>query len=71
MAEDYRSGDALFAFGEDCLVREWNGQAEELTGIPADDALGRPCWEVFGGTDENGGVICHPGCSRRRLLEDG
>lgn len=71
MAETYRSGEALFAFDARLSVLAWNEEAERLTGIAADDAVGRPCWEVLRGVSERGDVICHPGCSAARLAREG
>ena len=71
MTTDFRSGDALMALGPDLRVDAWNDELELLTGIPASDAVGRPCWEVLGGLDERGAVICHPGCSAARLTREG
>jgi len=71
MTTVFRSGDALLAFAPDLRVDAWNGELESLTGIPAAEAIGRPCWEVLGGLDERGAVICHPGCSAARLARKG
>jgi DNA-binding CsgD family transcriptional regulator len=72
MATVFRSGDALMAFGPDLRVDAWNDELESLTGIPAAEAIGRPCWEVLAGLDERGGaVICHPGCAAARLALEG
>jgi len=65
-----RSGDALFAFDADLTVVSWNQAAEELTGVSADDAVGRYCWEVLGGHDERGNLVCHRGCSTARLTRE-
>ena len=67
----FRSGDALMALGPGLRVKTWNEELESLTGIPAAEAIGRPCWEVLGGLDERGAVICHPGCSAARLTREG
>jgi DNA-binding CsgD family transcriptional regulator len=67
----FRSGDALMAFAPELRVDVWNDELESLTGIPATEAIGRPCWEVLGGLDERGAVICHPGCSAARLAREG
>jgi PAS domain S-box-containing protein len=67
----FRSGDALVVFDRDLTVVSWNRAAEELTGVPADAAVGRPCWEVLGGHDESGNLVCHQGCSTARLARDG
>lgn len=67
----FRSGDALFAFDADLTIVSWNEAAEALTGIAAEAAVGRHCWEVLGGHDECGNLICHPGCSTARLAREG
>jgi DNA-binding CsgD family transcriptional regulator len=67
-----RSGDALMTFGtRDLLVRSWNAEAERLTGIPAADAVGRPCWDVLRAADPSGALVCHPGCSGARMAREG
>lgn len=71
MTAVFRSGDALMALGRDLRVDAWNEELESLTGIPAAEAIGRPCWEVLGGLDERGAVICHAGCSAARLTREG
>ena len=67
MADFFRSGDALVAFDAHYEILAWNEAAEQLTGIPAAEAVGRRCWEVLGGREANGGIICHAGCSVGRL----
>ena len=48
-------------FDEERTILSWNRAAEELTGIAASEAVGKPCWDVLGGVDERGSLICHPG----------
>lgn len=67
---ELRSGAAVFQLGPDGRILSWNRAAERLTGIPAGDAEGRPCWEVLGGRDDAGGLVCHPGCSAARLARE-
>jgi PAS domain S-box-containing protein len=67
----FRSGDALVAVEPDLTIASWNPAAEELTGVRADDAVGRYCWEVIGGHDERGTHVCHQGCSTARLAREG
>ncbi len=71
MPRDIRSGEPVFAFGEDMTILSWNRAAEELTGIPAEEAVGRPCWQVICGVDERGALVCHAGCSGARLTRKG
>jgi PAS domain S-box-containing protein len=70
-ATSFRSGDALFAFDSDLTIVSWNRATEELTGVSAAEAVGRHCWEVLGGHDESGNVVCHEGCSTARLARKG
>lgn len=69
-ATTFASGDALFAFDSELTIVSWNRAAEELTGLSADEALGRPCFEVLGGHDDRGALVCHRGCSTARLMRD-
>jgi PAS domain S-box-containing protein len=70
-ARTFRSGDPVFAFDADLTIVSWNRAAEELTGVTADEAVGRYCWEVLGGHDERGNLVCHRGCSNARLAREG
>lgn len=67
----FASAAALFVFDEDLRILCWNDGAERMTGIPADEAVGRACWEVIAGRDDSGGLVCHKGCSRARLVREG
>jgi DNA-binding CsgD family transcriptional regulator len=67
----FSTGEALVAFDGGLTIRSWNAAAERLTGIPAHEAIGRPCWDVLGGIDESGAVVCHAGCSNARLAREG
>jgi DNA-binding CsgD family transcriptional regulator len=68
---ELRSGAAVFRTDRESLIREWNPACERVTGIAADQAEGRPCWEVIAGRDADGGIVCHPGCSIARLARQG
>lgn len=65
------SGAAVFRTDRDNLIRDWNPACERITGITAREAEGRACWEVVGGRDADGGIVCHPGCSVARLAKEG
>jgi DNA-binding CsgD family transcriptional regulator len=66
------SGTALCAFDRDLLeVVAWNEEAERVTGIRREHALGRPCWAVLGGRSDDGTLVCHRGCSGARLARSG
>lgn len=69
---DYESGDPLFVLDEKLRIVAWNASVAELTGIPAEEAVGRPCWSVLSGLAEDGAVVCHAGCALARdALERG
>lgn len=68
---ELRSGAAVFRTDRANVIRDWNDECAHLTGIPADEAEGRPCWEVIAGRDAEGAIVCHPGCSIARLAQQG
>ena len=68
---DFASAEAAFSFDAQLRIRAWNEPAEQLTGIAARDAVGRPCWQVLRGVGSDGEPFCHPGCSYARLLLEG
>ncbi len=70
-SDEFRTGDALVGFGRDLRVVSWNQAAERLTGRPAEEALGRYCWELLGAVDERGSLVCHADCSTARLAYEG
>src|SRR5690606_14022729 len=51
------SSDGIFSVGSDLVVRSWNPAMAASTGIPTDEALGRPVSEVFRPGDEAGRVV--------------
>lgn len=65
------SGDAVFSFDENLFIRSWNPAAERLVGVAAEDAVGRRCWEILGGVEANGSLVCHKDCSYARLALEG
>ena len=69
--DEFRSGDALVAFDSELRVVSWNRAAEKLLGATAEEAIGRYCWDVVGGRDEFGNLVCHVGCRYARLASEG
>ncbi len=65
------SGAAVFRTDPYGWIADWNPAAERLTGIPASEAVGRPCWDVVAGRNDDGALLCHPGCSAARLAREG
>jgi DNA-binding CsgD family transcriptional regulator len=68
---DILSGSALIGFDADLRVRIWNDAAEELTGTSTEDAVGRHCWELVRGREENGSPFCGPNCELARQVRGG
>ena len=63
------TGDAAFAVGANGVIVAWNSQATELTGLPKQTALGRPCCEVIKGVDECG-PVCSDQCTVRQSISN-
>jgi len=57
--------DGVFTVDLDWRVSFFNQAAEEITGVPAAEALGRPCCEVFRAN------VCESACMLRHTLETG
>lgn len=66
-----QTGVPLFQTTRSGRIVEWNHAAEELSGIPAAEAVGQDCWQVIRGRDAAGGLVCHRGCSVVRLAREG
>lgn len=57
-----RSGEAVFAIDSSDRIVLWNKKCEEMLGRPARAVLGKRCYDVIGGRDENGNVYCYRNC---------
>jgi PAS domain S-box-containing protein len=57
--------DGVFTVDRDWKITYFNRAAEEITGIPREEAIGRPCFEVFKAS------ICEEGCCLRETLKTG
>ena len=57
-----RSGEAVFAIDSADRIILWNKKCEELLGQTARAVLGKRCYDVIGGRDENGNVYCYRSC---------
>jgi DNA-binding CsgD family transcriptional regulator len=63
--------NALFTIDRDQRVTFWNQACEDLTGVSADDATGRPCHEILQGQDCSGRPFCGPDCPVAALSKGG
>lgn len=57
--------DGVFTVSPDWRITSFNRAAERITGVPAPEAIGRRCSEVFHAD------ICEEGCAIRRTMESG
>ncbi len=57
--------DGVFTVDRDWVVTSFNRAAEEITGIPRDEAIGRLCSEVFRSS------MCEVDCALKRTLKNG
>lgn len=64
------SGDPLVICGQGSRIVAWSPAAEDLTGLPAAEAVGMRCWDALDGVDGAGAPVCRAGCAySRRALE--
>jgi PAS domain S-box-containing protein len=57
--------DGVFTVDGEWRITSFNRAAEEITGIPREEAMGRPCCEVFRAS------ICERDCALRRTMQTG
>jgi len=57
--------DGVFTVDHEWRITSFNRAAEEITGIPRSEAIGRYCWEVFRSN------MCEGDCALRRTMKEG
>ncbi len=57
--------DGVFTVDSHQKITSFNRAAQEITGIPREEAIGRYCWEVFRAS------ICEERCSLRQTMKTG
>ena len=65
--------DGVFVVDQDCFIRAFNPAAEKITGISAEDAVGKTCHEIYAGAETGGDCPVthqHP-CPVRTVFEAG
>lgn len=65
------SGDGVMIINPYRIIRTWNRTLVNLTGITAEEAIGRPCYDVLNLKTKNGISICHTQCPILNPPEDG
>jgi PAS domain S-box-containing protein len=56
------AADGAFVVDEDQRVLYWNQAAQEILGYTSDEVVGRACYEILGGRDDSGQVVCRHHC---------
>ena len=64
------SSDPLFAVDHELRVITWNPPLERLTGITADEAVGRHCREILPHSHAGGHSLCELLCSSAEQPQD-
>jgi PAS domain S-box-containing protein len=57
--------DGVFTVDHEWRITSFNRAAEEITGTPRSEAIGRYCWEVFRSN------MCEGDCALRRTMKEG
>ncbi len=56
------SGDGVMILNPYRIIRTWNTTLANLTGISAEEAIGRPCYDVLNLKTRQGVSVCHTQC---------
>ncbi len=56
------SGDGVMIINPYRIIQTWNKALINLTGISADEAIGRPCYEILNLRTKPGVSVCHSTC---------
>ena len=57
--------EGVFTVDKDWRITSFNRAAEEITGVPREEAIGKHCWEVFRSN------MCESACALRRTMAEG
>jgi PAS domain S-box-containing protein len=66
-----RTADAVFVVDTDYRIVYWDAKAESLTGLLAEETIGKPCHEVLKGECGGGSRFCDSQCPVMRLARAG
>lgn len=66
-----RTADAVFVVDPVYRIVHWDVQTESLTGLLAEEVVGKPCYEVVSGECGGGNSFCARECSVMRLAQAG
>jgi len=65
------SGDGVMIINPYRIIQTWNRALTNLTGISAEQAIGRPCYEILNLRTKPGVSLCHTACPLIHPPEDG
>jgi PAS domain S-box-containing protein len=65
------TADGVFVVGTDGRILLWNRAAERILGYTAREVSGRPCCDLFVGSDERRNRLCYRGCHVMTLVQMG
>jgi PAS domain S-box-containing protein len=65
------SGDGVMIVNPYRIIQTWNSALANMTGISAESAIGRPCYEVLNLHTKQGVSVCHTACPLINPPEDG
>ena len=57
-----RTSDGVFVVDDEYRITFWNDEARQILGFPAEDVVGRTCYDVLHGLDPSGNPYCHRDC---------
>jgi PAS domain S-box-containing protein len=66
-----RTADAVFVVDPAYRIVHWDARAESLTGLMAEEMIGKHCYEALRGQCEGGGSFCANECPVMRLARAG
>ena len=66
-----RTADGVYAVDETHRIMMWNAAASRILGYSADEVLGKLCFELVGGRDDKGNLVCQGGCADMALAKAG
>ncbi len=65
------AADGAFVIDEDQRITYWNQAAQAILGYSSEEVVGRACYEILGGQDDCGRVICRHGCFVTTAVDTG
>lgn len=66
-----RTGDGVVAVDSRYRVVFWNASAEQMLGIPAEEAVGQLCYQLLNGRTADNRPVCSCACPIMAMVERG